>query len=161
MFAAIRPEWDFIDARHAGIAAGRELERRLPDLVTTNWWKEERGSAVFVDYNQMARDRTIASAWSVRALAAPTVSVPVTWDELGDVEPDEFTIATAPAVLAARGDAWATLGDNPGGLAALLEMWDRDVAAGRGEMPYPPDYPKMPGEPPRVQPSRKRSSDSR
>ncbi|BDI23846.1 non-homologous end-joining DNA ligase [Herbiconiux sp. L3-i23] len=155
VFAPIEPRWDFIDVRHAVIAAARELERRMPDEVTTAWWKEERGEKVFVDFNQAARDRTIAGAYSPRATAAATVSMPFRWEDLDDLSPLDFTVRSVPGLLAERGDAW---GDevSPGVLDVLLEWWERDVANGQGEMPYPPDYPKMPGEPPRVQPSKAR-----
>lgn len=156
VFTVIEPEWDFIDVRHAVIAAARELERRMPDLVTTAWWKEERGEKVFVDFNQAARDRTIAAAYSPRATAGATVSMPVTWEQLPEVAPGDFTIRSAPAFVKKHGDAWAQTPD-PGRLDVLLEWWNRDVENGQGEMPYPPEYPKMPGEPPRVQPSRARS----
>lgn len=147
---------DFIDARHAVIAIGRELARRLPDRVTTNWWKEERGARIFVDFNQMARDRTIASAYSVRPVPEARVSAPLTWDELPDVVPDDFTVVTMRARYAERGDVWAPLhAQDPGSIATALDWFARDAQNGEGEMPYPPEYPKMPGEPPRVQPSKK------
>jgi DNA ligase D len=155
VFAPIRPEWDYIEVRHAVISAARELERRMPDEVTTAWWKEERGERVFVDFNQAARDRTIAGAYSPRATAAATVSMPFRWEDLDDLAPQDFTVRTVPGILAERGDAWQDAGE-PGELGLLLEWWERDVRNGQGEMPYPPDYPKMPGEPPRVQPSRAR-----
>lgn len=157
VFVAIEPRWEFLDVRHAAIALGRALERRLPDLVTTAWWKEERGSRVFLDYNQMARDRTMASAWSVRARPGAPVSMPVTWSDLGNVDPAEFDLRSVPGILAQCGDPWATLGDDPFDITPLLFMWQDDIdERGLGEMPFPPDYPKMPGEPPRVQPSRAR-----
>jgi DNA ligase D len=159
VFAPIRPEFDYIDVRHAVIAAARELERRMPEHVTTAWWKEERGERVFVDFNQAARDRTIAGAYSPRATAGATVSMPVRWEDLADVQPADFTVRSVPAVVAERGDAWLELGERPGDLRTLLEWWERDLANGQGEMPYPPDYPKMPGEPMRVQPSRARKPD--
>lgn len=157
IFVAIEPRWEFLDVRHAAIAVGRALERDLPDLVTTSWWKEERGDRIFIDYNQMARDRTMASAWSVRARPGAPVSMPVTWDELADIEPTAFDLRTAPGHLVHAGDAWAALGEDRFDIMPLLEMWQADVdERGLGEMPFPPDYPKMPGEPPRVQPSRAR-----
>lgn len=161
VFVAISPNWEFLDVRHAAIAAGRELERRLPELVTTAWWKEERGARVFVDYNQMARDRTMASAWSVRARDHAPVSMPLRWEQLGDADPADYTLRTVPSALAADGDPWADLRRSPWDLGPLLDWWRRDVdERGLGEMPFPPDYPKMPGEPPRVQPSRARRHDS-
>jgi DNA ligase D len=154
VFAPIEREWEFIDVRHAAIAAARELERRMPQQVTTAWWKEERGERIFVDFNQTARDRTIAGAYSPRALPHAPVSTPLEWDEVADAVPADFTVLTVPALLERRGDPWATFHDSPGRLETLLEWWERDAANGQGEMPYPPEYPKMPGEPMRVQPSR-------
>jgi DNA ligase D len=156
IYVRIEPRWTFTDVRHAAIAFGRELERRLPGQVTTNWWKEERGERIFVDYNQNARDRTIASAYSIRPKPGAPVSAPVTWDELPDVAPEDFTVETMPARFAEVGDRHAAIDDKAHSLEPLLEMYERDEAAGRGDMPYPPDYPKMPGEPKRVQPSRDR-----
>jgi DNA ligase D len=154
VFAPIEPTREFLDVRHAVIAAARELERRLPETVTTNWWKEERGRRVFVDYNQANRDRTMAGAWSPRALARASVSVPLAWDELDGVDPAAHTVLTVPDRLATTGDPWERMHDEPGTVDELLSWWDRDVEAGLGELPFPPDFPKMPGEPPRVQPSR-------
>lgn len=157
VLARIRPEWDFVQVRHAVIALGREVERRVPELATTSWWKEERGERIFLDYNQAARDRTIASAWSVRGTARATVSTPVTWDQLVDVEPDDFDIFTVPDWLAEHGDPLTALDDESFGLESLLDWYARDERDhGLGDLPYPPDYPKMPGEPKRVQPSRAR-----
>ena len=159
VFVAIEPRWEFLDVRHAAIALGRALEREMPDLVTTAWWKEERGARVFVDYNQMARDRTMASAWSVRARPGAPVSMPVTWSSVAEVDPADFTLRTVPLIREDSGNPWATLGEAPFDITALLDLWreDGDVR-GLGEMPFPPDYPKMPGEPPRVQPSRARKA---
>jgi DNA ligase D len=153
IYVRIEPRWTFTDVRHAAIAFGRELERRLPGQVTTKWWKEERGERIFVDYNQNARDRTIASAYSVRPKPGAPVSAPVTWDELGEVAPEDFTVATMPARFAAVGDRHAAIDDAVHSLQPLLDMYERDE---EGDMPYPPDYPKMEGEPKRVQPSRDR-----
>ena len=158
VYARIAPGHSFVDVRRAGIALAREVERRSPDRITTAWWKEERGERVFIDYNQMARDRTIACAYSLRANARATVSTPVTWDELTQVEPDDFDLRTVPARFAAVGDPHAAIDDVAHDLAPLLEWSDRDAAAGLGDLPYPPDHPKMPGEPPRVQPSRKNAA---
>jgi DNA ligase D len=159
VFVAIEPRWEFLDVRHAAIALGRALEREMPDLVTTAWWKEERGARVFVDYNQMARDRTMASAWSVRARPGAPVSMPVTWSSLAEVDPSDFTLRTVPLIREEFGDPWATLGEAPFDITALLDLWREDSEVrGLGEMPFPPDYPKMPGEPPRVQPSRARKA---
>ncbi len=156
IYVRIEPRWTFTDVRHAAIAFGRELERRLPGQVTTKWWKEERGERIFVDYNQNARDRTIASAYSVRPKPGAPVSTPVTWDELADVAPEDFTVATMPARFADVGDRHAAIDDVAHSLQPLLDMYENDEGEGRGDMPYPPDYPKMPGEPKRVQPSRDR-----
>src|ERR687896_961717 len=150
----IEPRWDFRVVRSCALAFAREVERRLPKLVTTAWWKEERGERVFIDYNQNARDRTIASAYSVRARPDATVSAPVTWDELPEVETEDFTLATMPARFAAAGDVQAGIDDAVCDLRVLLEWVEREESAGVGEAPYPPNFPKMPGEPARVQPSR-------
>jgi len=157
VFAPVRPEHEFLEVRHAVIAAARELERRMPDAVTTAWWKEERGARVFVDYNQANRDRTMAGAWSPRALPRASVSLPVRWEELDDVDPGAHTVLTVPERLSREGDPWEGLHEAPGSIGSLLERWQEDVDAGLGELPFPPDFPKMPGEPPRVQPSRARA----
>ncbi len=154
VYVRLEPRWDFVDVRHAAIAFGRELERRS-DLVTTAWWKEERGARIFVDYNQNARDRTIAGAYSLRPIAGAPVSTPLAWDELTSVTPHDLNLRTVPSRLAEHGDPSASLDEHPCSLEPLLALWEEQVAAGQGELPYPPDYPKMPGEPPRVQPSRK------
>lgn len=160
VFCPIEPTHEFLDVRHAVIAAGRELERRMPDQVTTNWWKEERGERIFVDFNQANRDRTMAGAYSPRALPGATVATPITWDELADgVDPASFTVRTVPERLADIGDPWADLQAAPGRIDTLLEWWQRDLDDGLGELPFPPEFPKMPGEPPRVQPSRARKPD--
>ena len=154
VFAPIEPDHEFLDVRHAVIAAARELERRMPEQVTTAWWKEERGQRVFVDFNQANRDRTMAGAYSPRALAHASVSTPISWDELDGTDPTAFTVRTVPDRLATIGDPWETMHDEPGDIAGLLAWWERDLSDGLGELPFPPDFPKMPGEPPRVQPSR-------
>lgn len=154
VYLRIVPEWDFVGVRRAGIALMREIERRSDGRATTAWWKEERGERLFLDFNQNARDKTIASAYSVRRTPIATVSTPLTWDELVDAEPDDFTMATVPGLLARRGDPMASLDDHAHSLDVLLEMADRDEADGLGDLPYPPTHPKMPGEPKRVQPSR-------
>ncbi|POX65605.1 ATP-dependent DNA ligase [Microbacterium sp. Ru50] len=157
VFCPVEPTHEFLDVRHAVIAAGRELERRMPDRVTTNWWKEERGERIFVDFNQANRDRTMAGAYSARALPAATVATPITWDELeAGVDPSSFTVRSVPQRLAEIVDPWAELQAAPGRIDTLLEWWQRDLDAGLGELPFPPEFPKMPGEPPRVQPSRAR-----
>jgi len=156
VFAPIEPTREFQVVRHAVIAAAREVERRMPTTVTTNWWKEERGERIFVDFNQANRDRTMAGAYSPRALAHAPVSCPITWDELENSDPTTFTILTVPERLQTTGDPWVSMHGDAGRIDTLLEWWERDLAAGLGELPFPPDYPKMPGEPPRVQPSRAR-----
>ena len=150
----IEPLWEFPVVRRSALAFAREIERRAPELVTTAWWKEERGAKVFIDYNQNARDRTIASAYSARARRDATVSAPVTWDELPDVETEDFTLATMPGRFAALGDVQAGIDEAVCDLRVLLQWVERDEGEGLGEAPYPPNFPKMPGEPPRVQPSR-------
>jgi DNA ligase D len=159
LYIRIEPRWSFTDVRHAAIAFGRELERRLPGRVTTKWWKEERGQRIFLDYNQNARDRTIASAYSLRPRPGAPVSAPLHWDELPHVAPEQFTAATMPARFAELGDLHAAIDDVAHSLDPLLELYERDLERGEGDMPYPPDYPKMPGEPKRVQPSRDRDRD--
>lgn len=156
VFLRIAGDWDFIEVRRAGIALAREVERRAPDLVTTSWWKENRGERIFIDFNQNARDRTMASAYSVRRTPIATVSMPLTWEDLADAEPDDYTMATVPDLVRDREDPWAAMDDAVQSIASLLEMADADEERGLGDMPYPPNYPKMPGEPKRVQPSRDR-----
>lgn len=151
IYVRINPDWDFIDVRHAAIAFGRELERRDAG-ITMEWWKELRGERVFVDYNQNCRDRTIAAAWSPRARPGAPVSTPVTWSDLEQIsDPSEFNVSTVPGYLAENTDPWAGMYSKHHSLHQLLDMWETNPV----EMPFPPDYPKMPGEPPRVQPSRK------
>jgi DNA ligase D len=150
----IEPSWEFPVVRRAALAFAREVERRAPQLVTTAWWKEERGERVFIDYNQNARDRTIASAYSVRARRDATVSAPVTWDELQECETEDFTMRTMPKRFAELGDVQAGIDDEVNDLRKLLAWVEREESEGLGEAPYPPNFPKMPGEPKRVQPSR-------
>ncbi|MFJ7494212.1 non-homologous end-joining DNA ligase [Streptomyces sp. NPDC097727] len=157
VFVPTEPQWTFTEVRRAAIAAGRELERRMPDRVTTAWWKEERGERIFVDFNQAARDRTIASAYSVRPFPHAPVSAPLRWEEIDDAEPGDFDIRTMPKRYAEVGDVHADMDEHAFRLDGLLELADRDERErGLGDMPYPPEYPKMPGEPKRVQPSRAR-----
>ncbi len=155
VFLRIATDWDFIEVRRAGIALAREIERRAPEAVTTSWWKEERGERLFIDYNQNARDRTFASAYSARKTPIATVSTPLTWDELRNADPDDYTIATVPDFVAGRPDPWAGIDEDAQSIDLLLEMVKADAERGLGDLPYPPSYPKMPGEPPRVQPSKK------
>jgi DNA ligase D-like protein (predicted polymerase) len=151
IYVRIEPRWEFVDVRHAAIAFGRELEKR-DGGVTTAWWKEERGERIFVDFNQNNRDRTIASAYSLRPIPGAPVSTPLTWDELREVkDPREFNLFTVPERVA-DGDPWAAIDEAHFSLDRLLELWEEQGAV---ELNYPPDYPKMPGEPPRVQPSKK------
>ena len=149
----IEPRWDFLEVRRAALALAREVERRLPDKATSKWWKEER-HGVFVDYNQNARDRTIASAYSVRPVADARVSTPLEWGEVPDVEPAELRLDTVPKRLKERGDPSATIDDEHFSLEPLLELADRDEAEGLGDAPWPPHFAKQKGEPKRVQPSR-------
>ncbi len=156
VYVRLLPGWDSYDVRAAAVAVARELERRRPDLVTAAWWKEERGARVFVDFNQNAPHKTVFGAWSVRARPGAQVSTPIRWDELGDVHPDDLTIANVPARVAEQGDPWAEAPDRPQSLEPLLEMARRDRAAGLHDAPWPPVYPKQADEPPRVAPSRAR-----
>ena len=151
IYVRIKPEWEFTDLRHAAIGFGRELARR-DDGVTVDWWKEERGERIFVDYNQNNRDRTIASAYSLRPLPGAPVSTPMTWDELAGVtDPADYNLFTVPDRVK-DGDPWAAIDDTAYSLEPLLKLWEELPG---GELNFPPDYPKMPGEPPRVQPSKK------
>jgi DNA ligase D len=161
VFLRIGTAWDFIEVRKAGIALAREVERRAPDAVTTSWWKEERGKRIFIDFNQNARDRTMASAYSVRRTPIATVSMPLTWDELAGADPDDYTIATVADLVKRRNDPWAAMDAVDQSIAPLLAMAQADEERGLGDLPYPPNYPKMPGEPKRVQPSRDRDLTSK
>jgi DNA ligase D len=154
VYVRLEPKWDSIQVRAAAVAVARELARRRPDLLTDAWWKEERGERVFVDFNQNAPHKTVFGAWSARARPGGQVSTPFSWDELDTVDPDALTIATVPARVAEGGDPWAGMETSPQSLAPLLEMYERDLASGMQDAPWPPVYPKMPGEPPRVAPSR-------
>jgi len=154
VYVKLQPRWDSYQVRAAAVAAARELERRRPDLITAAWWKEERGSRVFVDYNQNAPHKTVFGAWSVRARPGAQVSAPIAWAELDDIHPDQFTIASLAARLEAVGDPWLGMNDDPQSLEPLLAMSERDRAGGLQDAPWPPVYPKQPDEPPRVAPSR-------
>ncbi|HET6147076.1 MAG TPA: non-homologous end-joining DNA ligase [Polyangia bacterium] len=153
--ARIAPRWTFTEVRRAALALSREVERRAPSLATSKWWKEER-HGVFLDYNQNAKDRTTASAYSVRPLPDARVSAPLAWDEVAACEPGDFTVATMPARFAQRGDPHAEMDAASGALDGLLELAARDEAAGLGDAPWPPHFRKMEGEAPRVAPSRAR-----
>ena len=156
VYVRLQPRWTSYDVRAAAVAVARELERRRPDLITAAWWKEERGRRVFVDFNQNAPHKTVFGAWCVRARPGAQVSTPFAWDELGSIEADALTIATVPARFAENGDPWSQMEASPQSLEPLLALHERDRAAGLEDAPWPPVYPKMPGEPPRVAPSRAR-----
>jgi DNA ligase D len=158
LYVALEPRWDSYEVRAAAVAFARELERRHPDRITAAWWKEERGSRVFVDFNQNAPHKTVFGAWCVRPRVGAQVSTPITWDELATVQPEELTIATVPARLSERGNAWAGMYERPQDLTPLLERSAHDLANGLLDAPWPPVYPKMPHEPPRVAPSRARTT---
>jgi len=155
IYARIEPRWSFGDVRRAAVAVAREIERRAPDLATSKWWKEER-HGVFVDYNQNAKDRTVASAYSIRPVPDARVSAPLTWAEVPTCDPAAYTIATMPGRFASLGDPWAGMDEAAGPLDALLEQAARDEAAGLPDAPWPPHYEKQTGEAPRVQPSKRR-----
>src|SRR5215475_1917343 len=155
----IERRWSFDQVRRAALALAREVERRAPELATSKWWKEER-HGVFLDYNQNAKDRTVASAWSVRPTPDARVSMPLAWDEVADCDPAAFTLVTAPARLAARGDASAGIDAAAGSLDALLALSGAQEAAGLGDAPWPPHYSKRGDEPPRVAPSRQKRATS-
>ncbi|MGJ3509240.1 ATP-dependent DNA ligase [Enemella sp. A6] len=157
VYAPIHPDHEFQDVRHGVIGLARELERRMPELVTSSWWKEERGERVFVDFNQANRDRTIAAAYSPRPLPGAPVSTPLTWDELLEADPEKLTIATVPDLLAQRECPWADRAAHVADISGALDLWQADLDRGLGELNFPPDYPKMPGEPPRVPPSKRRA----
>jgi bifunctional non-homologous end joining protein LigD len=156
VYARIEPRWSFGDVRRAAVAVAREIERRAPDLATSKWWKEER-HGVFVDYNQNAKDRTVASAYSIRPVQDARVSAPLTWDEVPTCDPGSYTIVTMPDRFAVLGDPWAGMDEAAGSLEALLEQAARDEAAGLPDAPWPPHYEKQAGEAPRVQPSKRRA----
>jgi DNA ligase D len=156
VYVRLEPRWDSYAVRSAAVAAARELERRHPDVITTAWWKEERGERIFIDYNQNAPHKTVFGAWSVRARPGGQVSAPLTWDEVFELHPDELTLVTVPDRLDRLGDPWEGIDDHPQSLEPLLAMHERDRADGLMDAPWPPVYPKMPDEPPRVAPSRAR-----
>jgi DNA ligase D len=156
VYVRLEPRWDSYEVRAAAVAVARELERRRPELMTSAWWKEERGRRVFIDYNQNAPHKTVFGAWSVRARPGAQVSAPLTWDEINTLHPDELTVESVPERLAAQGDPWEGMNDRPQSLEPLLELHQRDRAAGLRDAPWPPVYPKQPDEPPRVAPSRAR-----
>ena len=155
IYVRLEPRWGFDEVRRAALALAREVERRAPDLATSKWWKEER-QGVFVDYNQNAKDRTIAAAYSVRPRPDATVSAPLDWDEVDAADPADFTLGTMPKRFAQIGDRHARMDEQPGSLEQLLELSARQEREGQGDAPWPPHYRKQPGEPPRVQPSKSR-----
>lgn len=156
VYVRLGPMRDSIEVRAAAVAVARELERRRPDLVTASWWKEERGARIFVDFNQNAPHKTVFAPWSVRALDHAPVSFPFPWDVLETVRPHDMTLATVPTWVAEHGDPWAAIDDAAQSLEPFMELVRRDHAAGLPDAPWPPEYPKMEGEPTRVQPSRAR-----
>jgi DNA primase len=154
IYLRLEPRWDSVEVRSAAVALARELERRHSDQITANWWKEERGSRVFVDFNQNAPHKTVFGAWFARPRTGGQVSTPLTWEEVETVVSDELTIFTVPELVRRRGDPWADIAANPQSIEPLLALAERDKAAGLHDAPWPPQYPKMPDEPPRVAPSR-------
>ncbi len=155
VYARVEPRWTFPELRRAALAVAREVERRVPDLATSKWWKEER-HGVFLDYNQNAKDRTVASAYSIRPTPDARVSAPLRWEEVANAQAEAFTISTVPSRFAAQGDPWDGIDEAVGSLEPLLELAEQHEAAGFGDAPWPPQYAKAPGEPPRVQPSKRR-----
>jgi len=154
VYARLEPRWDSYEVRSGAVALARELERRHPDLITVNWWKEERGQRIFVDFNQNAPHRTVFGAWFARPRVGGQVSTPLTWDEVATVDPEELTIRTVPDLLRHRGDPWSAVASEPQSLQPLLDLAARDRDDGLHDAPWPPEYPKQPDEPPRVSPSR-------
>src|SRR6188474_3423933 len=152
IYARIERQWGFSEVRRAALAIAREVERRAPDISTSKWWKEER-HGVFIDYNQNAKDRTVCSAYSIRPKPAASVSAPLTWDEVGECEPADFTLASMPARYDKIGDAHAAIDQHAGSIEGLLELFERQ---GLGDAPWPPHYRKQASEPPRVQPSKRK-----
>jgi DNA ligase D len=158
VYIRLEPRWDSYQVRSAAVAIARELERRRPDLITAAWWKEERGPRVFVDFNQNAPHKTVFGAWSVRARPGAQVSTPLSWAEIDEIHPDQFTIAAMAPRLDTAGDPWLGMNDDPQSLEPLLAMNARDRASGLPDAPWPPVYPKQPDELPRVAPSRARKT---
>jgi DNA ligase D len=156
VYVRLEPRWDSYAVRSAAVATARELERRRPDVLTAAWWKEERGERIFVDYNQNAPHKTVFGAWSARARTGGQISAPLRWEDVAELHPDELTLATVPERLEQLGDPWHDIGEVPQSLEPMLAMHERDRADGLLDAPWPPVYPKMPDEPPRVAPSRAR-----
>jgi DNA ligase D len=154
VYVRLEPRWDSYAVRAGAVALARELERRHPELVTAQWWKEERGERIFVDFNQNAPHKTVFGAWFARPRVGGQVSTPLSWDEVDTVDPEALTIRSVPELLAERGDPWSAMAAEPQSLQPLLDLAERDRADGLHDAPWPPEYPKMPDEPPRVSPSR-------
>jgi DNA ligase D len=158
VYIRLESRWDSYQVRSAAVAVARELERRRPDIITAQWWKEDRGERIFVDFNQTAPHKTVFGAWCVRARPGAQVSTPIAWDDLDNVHPDDLTIASLPARIEDGGDPWEEMNDHPQSLEPFLEMHERDRASGLMDAPWPPVYPKQPDEPPRVSRSRAKKS---
>ncbi|MET0143280.1 MAG: non-homologous end-joining DNA ligase [Ilumatobacteraceae bacterium] len=156
LYARVEPGWDSLGVRQAAVSVARAMESRRPDLITGQWWKEQRGARVFIDFNQNAPHKTVFGAWCVRSRVGAQVSTPFGWDELAAIAPDELTMATVPARVAAEGDPWAAIDDVAHSIEPLVARYRADLARGVPDAPWPPVYPKMPDEAPRVNPSRAR-----
>lgn len=159
VYVRVEPGWDSFGTRQAAIAVARAMQERHPDLITGEWWKQDRGERIFVDFNQNAPHKTVFGAWCVRSRVGAQCSTPFRWDELDAIHPDELTIATVPARVAADGDPWAAIDDAPQSIEPLVARYRADLAAGIPDAPWPPVYPKMPDEARRVHPSRARAED--
>jgi DNA ligase D len=158
IYVRLQPRWDSYAVRAGAVALARELERRHPDLVTAEWWKELRGRRIFVDFNQNAPHKTVFGAWFARPRVGGQVSTPLTWEEVDTVDPEELTIRSVPELVGRRGDPWAGIADHPQSLQPLLDLAERDREGGLQDAPWPPEYPKQPDEPSRVAPSRAKKS---
>jgi DNA ligase D len=158
VYVRLQPRWNSYQVRAAAVAVARELERRRPDILTAQWWKEDRGERIFVDFNQNAPHKTVFGAWCVRARAGAQVSTPLEWNEIDTVHPDDLTIGAVARRFAEKGDPWEKINDEPQSLQPMLAMSERDLASGLMDAPWPPVYPKQPGEPPRVSRSRAKKS---
>ena len=158
VYVRLEKRWDSYDVRRAAVGVARELARRRPDLITDEWWKEDRGQRIFIDFNQNAPHKTVFGTWCVRARKGAQVSTPVEWDEIDRIHPDELTIASVPKRVEENGDPWAGINDNPQSLEPMLALYERDRANGLMDAPWPPVYPKQPDEPPRVSRSRAKKS---
>jgi DNA ligase D len=154
VYVRLEPRWNSVEVRAGAVALARELERRHPDLMTAEWWKEQRGQRIFIDFNQNAPHKTVFGAWFARPRLGGQVSTPLTWDEVDTVDPEALTIRSVPGLVRERGDPWAGMADDPQSLQPLLDMASRDRADGLHDAPWPPEYPKAPDEPRRVAPSR-------